>query len=1278
MKFPSKTEDKYWWVAFWTAFVPLCVSTLFILGGIFSYAPLVKPPGATWPIPFSSSICILLSSSSLLLLLYRFRYLPNLLGLLIFFISGWKILEFFSDKDLGRDRFFELFTPPSLYTVNHMTELSSLLFILIGFILIFWMENKGNIYTLARIFLSQLVFVMGILGFLSNFLPIETNFIWGGQEPIHLYSAICLLFIGASFVSVSFYISIIESTVIEKKLPFIVFVVSTCFTILLCLGIVKSRNDALNSFVRFSWDRMSEDLTSDFEERLASLKRMGKRIEITKTPPSSSWEIDVKGFIKEYPVFHQLLWLDKKLIVRNGIPKDTAKLGQSFFMSPSNLDQLEKVIAAQKKSFTLLVSSEDRSYRIQIFVPVRWDEAFQGMLVAEINANEYFKTSSLRILQNTFVEIVTYKGEVIFETESMDHNLKKLSHWHHQGDISFDKLVFSLQLYTEPKFFSGPLGVGLVIITFLGGLTISLALGGLVALWDLSKQQLSSLEKLHKLHEEAQSNLMTSLESGGIGTWIWDIPNDILVLDKQAQKLFGYEPGTFSHSFNELLERITQRDRLLFESSIKGLMSDPRGNVVKFEARIIWENNELHFISGKGRLFFNEEGEPLKVFGSIWDVTAIKLAHQRLEISQGVTRILSSALTVKEAATKILANLNKMIESEAIAIWQWDKNQIIYKCTDIVYASQVQTPNFKEMNEHLIGKDLTIVNHVAGVYRPITIGDPSEYVATYNPDPNSPDRIQGILAFPIFEGTVLTGVVELFKRAPYTVKFDEALENVLSTLGVIIGEFIQKLEGRRVREQLASIVTHSTDALFLLDNEGHIVTWNDGGKQIFGYTAAEIMGKNIENFIPKDQKAAYAILLETVLKGQIVQHVQMQGIRKNGELVWVQGSGAPIRDEEGIITHISVVLEDITKERAENIDIRKKEEKLHSILDTTEEWIWEKDTSHIFTYCSPGVTKILGYEIDEILYKDMFLFIYDDEREKLEEEYKNCLERKVGWRKRQLRWRHKDGSERWLEGNAEPHFDDNNKLIGFYGSERDITETLYAERVKNEFISLISHELRTPLTSIHGALGLLINKEKVSDEAKVLLELAMRNSNRLIQLINDLLDIQRFQLKKISFPIHPIPLDKALEEGVASAKLIAADNRREIILKVPLPHVIVNADHERLLQVMGNLLSNAIKFSPKDSQIIVSYEINGDRIRVSVTDHGKGIPKEFQPLVFQRFARAEMGDARVVPGTGLGLSIAKSIIENCGGIIGFTTEENVGTTFFFELPIVGYENADKK
>ncbi len=235
---------------------------------------------------------------------------------------------------------------------------------------------------------------------------------------------------------------------------------------------------------------------------------------------------------------------------------------------------------------------------------------------------------------------------------------------------------------------------------------------------------------------------------------------------------------------------------------------------------------------------------------------------------------------------------------------------------------------------------------------------------------------------------------------------------------------------------------------------------------------------------------------------------------------------------------------------------------------------------------------------------------------------------------------------------------------------RDITERKRVDRMKDEFISTVSHELRTPLTSIHGSID-LINQGKAGElpgKARDLLEIAGRNSNRLRELIENLLDIQKIESGKIEFDMRPLELKSVLETSIEDNKSFGEQFNVEFVFDDIMPDVKVRADGRRLKQVMDNFLSNAAKFSPPNSSVEVSMYHHNETVRIAVRDHGPGIPREFRDKVFQRFTQADSSSTRKAGGTGLGLSIAKSIIEQHGGKIGFDTELNVGTTFYFELP----------
>lgn len=241
---------------------------------------------------------------------------------------------------------------------------------------------------------------------------------------------------------------------------------------------------------------------------------------------------------------------------------------------------------------------------------------------------------------------------------------------------------------------------------------------------------------------------------------------------------------------------------------------------------------------------------------------------------------------------------------------------------------------------------------------------------------------------------------------------------------------------------------------------------------------------------------------------------------------------------------------------------------------------------------------------------------------------------------------------------------------GFIGIATDITERKKIERLKAEFISTVSHELRTPLTSIRGSIGLVLGgvAGDIQGQAKELLNVANKNAERLSRLINDILDIEKIESGKMEFNLQRQPLAALLQQAVESTRDFARQFNVTVTLSNLIPGEEVNVDGDRFIQVMINLLSNAAKFSPPNSTVSVTAEHQGDMLRISVSDKGKGIPAAFQSRVFEKFAQADSSDSRAKSGTGLGLSITKAIVERLGGVITFDTKEGLGTTFHVDLP----------
>ncbi|KAB7613772.1 hypothetical protein F9L33_10395 [Amylibacter sp. SFDW26] len=236
---------------------------------------------------------------------------------------------------------------------------------------------------------------------------------------------------------------------------------------------------------------------------------------------------------------------------------------------------------------------------------------------------------------------------------------------------------------------------------------------------------------------------------------------------------------------------------------------------------------------------------------------------------------------------------------------------------------------------------------------------------------------------------------------------------------------------------------------------------------------------------------------------------------------------------------------------------------------------------------------------------------------------------------------------------------------------KNISDRIKFETVKDEFISTVSHELRSPVTSIKGALGLILSGAvgPLPEKATNMVSIAHRNADRLVLLINDILDIEKIAAGSMRFRIEPCDINTLLHDAVEESEPYAEKFGVKIELETHNKSVFVNCDADRTLQVMTNLLSNAAKFSKPKSKIIIMTSQTDEMLTVYVRDFGVGIPKEAQDTIFDRFSQADSSDRRAVGGSGLGLSIAKAIVERHDGTLSFESEVNKGTTFSFTLPL---------
>jgi PAS domain S-box-containing protein len=380
-------------------------------------------------------------------------------------------------------------------------------------------------------------------------------------------------------------------------------------------------------------------------------------------------------------------------------------------------------------------------------------------------------------------------------------------------------------------------------------------------------------------------------------------------------------------------------------------------------------------------------------------------------------------------------------------------------------------------------------------------------------------------------------------------------------------------------------------------------------------------------------------------------------------------------------THIVEALKaDRSRIQAEML-VQERETRMSTIFENVADGIITTNEKGVIESFNRAAEHLFGYSATEVVGKNISMLTpmpHRKQHDKYIKAYLGGQESKIFGTGREVEGVRKDGSLFPIDIAV------NDMRVGeermFCSIMRDITERKKIDRMKNEFVSTVSHELRTPLTSIRGSLGLLAGGAagELPPQALSLLDIAGNNTERLLLLINDILDIEKIESGQMAFKFSNVPVKAFLEQSVKANQDYARQHHINLKLSNVNNDLKIHGDPDRLMQVMNNLLSNAVKFSPEDETVEIAVICFEGLVRISVTDHGSGIPKEFQPKLFEKFTQSDASDTRQIGGTGLGLNITRAIVEKHGGNIDFTSQQDIGTTFYFELPVLQGSSGGKK
>ncbi len=354
-----------------------------------------------------------------------------------------------------------------------------------------------------------------------------------------------------------------------------------------------------------------------------------------------------------------------------------------------------------------------------------------------------------------------------------------------------------------------------------------------------------------------------------------------------------------------------------------------------------------------------------------------------------------------------------------------------------------------------------------------------------------------------------------------------------------------------------------------------------------------------------------------------------------------------------------------------------------AIVETIVDGVITIDHQGLIDTVNPATEKIFGYQAEELIGRNVSMLMpdpYQREHDGYIGNYLNTGQKKIIGIGREVSGQRKDGSIFPLELAISEMVVNEQRM--FTGVVRDISQRketeeklraamrrVHEQRIKDEFIATVSHELRTPLTSIKGSLELIRSGSvgAVPEQVSTLIEIARKNSERLLLLINDILDISKIESEQMNYRMIRIPVRAFLESAISDNRAYGSQHSVEFRLGNCSSKLNMYADPDRMMQVMNNLMSNAAKFSKPDSHVELSAQERDGGVRICVKDEGCGIPATFKNRIFDKFTQADSSDQRQISGTGLGLHISKAIVEQHGGSLSFHSELHQGTEFYIDL-----------
>jgi PAS domain S-box-containing protein len=464
--------------------------------------------------------------------------------------------------------------------------------------------------------------------------------------------------------------------------------------------------------------------------------------------------------------------------------------------------------------------------------------------------------------------------------------------------------------------------------------------------------------------------------------------------------------------------------------------------------------------------------------------------------------------------------------------------------------------------------------------------------------------------------------------------------------------------------------------IFMLDPEGHVMSWNSGAAKLKGWERDEIVGQHFSIFYPKEV-AASGWPEEELRRAKQLGRFEDEGwrMRKDGSRFWANVIITALYDRGGDLTGFAKITRDLTERRQHEEELRESEARFRLLVESVRGYaIFMLDENGNVRSWNGGAQALKGYTTEEIVGRHFSAFYTPDDIEaglpasELREARQEGRAEREGWRVR------KDGSLFWANVVVTAVYGTNGELIGFVKVTRDMTDRRRLEelerssRMMSEFLAMLAHELRNPLAPMRNAVTLMQLEHTASPALRNARDIIDRQLTHVTHLVDDLLDIGRLTTGKITLRQERVGIADLVSRSVETARPLLESRRHTLTIDLPPRPVYVRADPTRLSQILQNLLVNAAKYTPEGGRVRITVQSADGFVTVAVADNGRGIAKKDLGRIFELFAQGDHGTPNE-SGLGVGLTLARSLAELHGGRLDAESPgPGQGSTFLLRLP----------